>query len=72
MISILFAGAVSMVLTLIGTRWAIKWLAKRGYGQEIRDDGVKSHHVKRGTPTMAAPCSSPRPSSGTSRRSSSR
>nr|WP_202892412.1 phospho-N-acetylmuramoyl-pentapeptide-transferase [Kribbella shirazensis] len=41
-----------MVLTLIGTRWAIKWLAKRGYGQEIRDDGVKSHHVKRGTPTM--------------------
>lgn len=52
MISILFGGAVSMVLTLIGTRWAIKWLAKRGYGQEIRDDGVKSHQVKRGTPTM--------------------
>ncbi|MFI5692795.1 phospho-N-acetylmuramoyl-pentapeptide-transferase [Kribbella sp. NPDC051586] len=52
MISILFGGAVAMVLTLIGTRWAIKWLAKRGYGQEIRDDGPTSHHVKRGTPTM--------------------
>ncbi|MFK4085855.1 phospho-N-acetylmuramoyl-pentapeptide-transferase [Kribbella sp. NPDC020789] len=52
MISILFAGAVSMVLTLIGTRWAIAVLAKRGYGQEIRTDGPTSHHTKRGTPTM--------------------
>jgi phospho-N-acetylmuramoyl-pentapeptide-transferase len=51
-ISILFAGAVSMVLTLIGTRWAIAVLAKRGYGQEIRTDGPTSHHTKRGTPTM--------------------
>ncbi|MER7249954.1 phospho-N-acetylmuramoyl-pentapeptide-transferase [Kribbella sp. NPDC000426] len=52
MISILFGGAVAMVLTLIGTRWAIRWLAKRGYGQEIRADGPTSHHIKRGTPTM--------------------
>ena len=52
MISILFGGAVSMVLTLIGTRWAITLLARRGYGQEIRDDGPTSHHTKRGTPTM--------------------
>ncbi|MDT4921548.1 MAG: phospho-N-acetylmuramoyl-pentapeptide-transferase [Pseudonocardiales bacterium] len=52
MISILFAGAISMALTLIGTRWAISLLAKRGYGQEIRDDGPTSHHTKRGTPTM--------------------
>jgi phospho-N-acetylmuramoyl-pentapeptide-transferase len=51
-ISILFAGAVSMVLTLLGTRWAITLLARRGYGQEIRDDGPTSHHTKRGTPTM--------------------
>jgi phospho-N-acetylmuramoyl-pentapeptide-transferase len=51
-ISILFAGAISMALTLIGTRWAITVLAKRGYGQEIRDDGPTSHHTKRGTPTM--------------------
>ncbi|WUK71884.1 phospho-N-acetylmuramoyl-pentapeptide-transferase [Kribbella sp. NBC_00359] len=52
MISILFGGAVSMVLTLLGTRWAITLLARRGYGQEIRDDGPTSHHTKRGTPTM--------------------
>jgi phospho-N-acetylmuramoyl-pentapeptide-transferase len=51
-ISILFAGAISMGLTLVGTRWAIAVLAKRGYGQEIRDDGPTSHHTKRGTPTM--------------------
>jgi phospho-N-acetylmuramoyl-pentapeptide-transferase len=51
-ISILFAGAVAMVLTLLGTRWAITLLARRGYGQEIRDDGPTSHHTKRGTPTM--------------------
>ncbi|MEV8372222.1 phospho-N-acetylmuramoyl-pentapeptide-transferase [Kribbella sp. NPDC056861] len=52
MISILLAGAVSMVLTLLGTRLAINLLSKRGYGQEIRDDGPTSHHTKRGTPTM--------------------
>jgi phospho-N-acetylmuramoyl-pentapeptide-transferase len=51
-ISILFAGAISMALTLLGTRVAISLLAKRGYGQEIRDDGPTSHHTKRGTPTM--------------------
>jgi phospho-N-acetylmuramoyl-pentapeptide-transferase len=51
-ISILLAGAISMALTLLGTRLAIKMLAKRGYGQEIRDDGPTSHHTKRGTPTM--------------------
>ncbi|GAB2584809.1 phospho-N-acetylmuramoyl-pentapeptide-transferase [Kribbella endophytica] len=52
MISILFAGAISMILTLLGTRLAINLLSKRGYGQEIRDDGPTSHHTKRGTPTM--------------------
>jgi len=51
-ISILLAGAVSMALTLLGTRLAINLLAGRGYGQLIRDDGPTSHHTKRGTPTM--------------------
>jgi phospho-N-acetylmuramoyl-pentapeptide-transferase len=30
----------------------IRILARRGYGQIIRDDGPTSHHIKRGTPTM--------------------
>lgn len=50
--AILLAGGLSLLLSLIGTRFAISLLSSRGYGQEIRDDGPTSHHVKRGTPTM--------------------
>jgi phospho-N-acetylmuramoyl-pentapeptide-transferase len=50
--AILLAGGLSLVLTLVGTRYAIIVLAKHGYGQLIRDDGPTTHHTKRGTPTM--------------------
>ncbi len=50
--AILIAGAVSLLLTLLGTRVAIRVLVSKGYGQLIRDDGPTSHHTKRGTPTM--------------------
>ncbi|GAA3535350.1 phospho-N-acetylmuramoyl-pentapeptide-transferase [Aeromicrobium panaciterrae] len=50
--AILIAGAVSLLLTLLGTRVAIRVLVRKGYGQLIRDDGPTSHHTKRGTPTM--------------------
>jgi phospho-N-acetylmuramoyl-pentapeptide-transferase len=50
--TILLAGGVSLVLTLLGTRIAIGILVKHGYGQFIRDDGPTAHHTKRGTPTM--------------------
>jgi phospho-N-acetylmuramoyl-pentapeptide-transferase len=50
--AILLAGGLSLLLSLIGTRYAIKLLSAKGYGQEIRDDGPTSHHTKRGTPTM--------------------
>ncbi|MEA5119137.1 MAG: phospho-N-acetylmuramoyl-pentapeptide-transferase, partial [Propionicimonas sp.] len=49
--SILVAGAVAMLGTLLGTRYAIRFLVKQGYGQFIRDDGPTTHHTKRGTPT---------------------
>ena len=49
---IVFAGAFSIILSFIFTPTLIRLLAKRGVGQMIRDDGPKSHHVKRGTPTM--------------------
>jgi phospho-N-acetylmuramoyl-pentapeptide-transferase len=52
MLAILFAGAVALLSTLLGTRLAIRVLVAKGYGQLIRDDGPTSHHVKRGTPTM--------------------
>ncbi|HSU36272.1 MAG TPA: phospho-N-acetylmuramoyl-pentapeptide-transferase, partial [Propionibacteriaceae bacterium] len=50
--TIVFAGALALLGTLLGTRLAIRFLVKKGYGQLIRDDGPTSHHVKRGTPTM--------------------
>jgi phospho-N-acetylmuramoyl-pentapeptide-transferase len=50
--AILLAGGLSLILTIIGTRVAIKVFAAKGYGQLIRDDGPTSHHTKRGTPTM--------------------
>jgi phospho-N-acetylmuramoyl-pentapeptide-transferase len=50
--TIVFAGGLALLGTLLGTRLAIRVLVKKGYGQLIRDDGPTSHHVKRGTPTM--------------------
>src|ERR671919_1615512 len=49
---ILFSGAIGLFLTLIGTPLLIKLLARKGYGQYIRDDGPRTHASKRGTPTM--------------------
>ena len=49
---ILIAGAIALFLSLFGTPALIRILARRGYGQIIRDDGPSSHHTKRGTPTM--------------------
>ncbi len=50
--ALLFAGGLGLLGTLLGTRWAIAILTRKGYGQLIRDDGPTSHHTKRGTPTM--------------------
>ncbi len=49
---VLYAGATGLFLSLFLTPVFIRLLAKRGYGQQIRDDGPTAHHVKRGTPTM--------------------
>ena len=52
MIRLLFAGAISMTISLFGTKALINWLTARKIGQPIRDDGPQGHHVKAGTPTM--------------------
>lgn len=49
---ILIAGALSTLLSFLFTPTLIRLLARRGYGQMIRDDGPQSHHTKRGTPTI--------------------
>jgi len=49
---ILLAGAIATLSSFLFTPLLIRILARRGYGQIIRDDGPASHHTKRGTPTM--------------------
>ena len=50
--AILVGGGLSLLISLLGTRYAIRQFTRWGYGQEIRDDGPTTHHTKRGTPTM--------------------
>lgn len=52
MIAILVAAGVSLLISLFGTPIFIRFLARREYGQFIRQDGPTAHYVKRGTPTM--------------------
>jgi phospho-N-acetylmuramoyl-pentapeptide-transferase len=50
--NVLVAALVSLIVSLLGTPFAIRLFRRRGYGQLIRDDGPTTHHTKRGTPTM--------------------
>ena len=50
--AILLGGGLALLVSLLGTRVAIRAFTDLGYGQEIRDDGPTTHHTKRGTPTM--------------------
>src|SRR5581483_3856293 len=50
--AVLISGVLSLLFSLFGTRLAIGFFSRRGYGQEIREDGPQTHITKRGTPTM--------------------
>ena len=50
--AVALGGAIALVFTLLGTRMAVTWFRRHGFGQPIRVDGPTTHHVKRGTPTM--------------------
>jgi len=52
MIALILASGLGVVVSLLGTRWAVTWFTKIGFGQPIRVDGPAAHQVKRGTPTM--------------------
>jgi phospho-N-acetylmuramoyl-pentapeptide-transferase len=52
MLNILFAAAIALVLSLLGTPLFIRLLVRHGWGQFIRQDGPTAHFTKRGTPTM--------------------
>jgi len=50
--AVLYASAIALALSLVGTAWVIRVFRRAGYGQEIREDGPQTHVSKRGTPTM--------------------
>lgn len=57
MISLIIGIMVSLVVTIVGTPLLIKLVHKLNYGQYIRQDGPKSHLVKRmALPTLGLAC----------------
>ena len=49
---LLLSGGFSLLFTLFLTPVFVRLFAQLGWGQFIRQDGPKTHFVKRGTPTM--------------------
>lgn len=52
MIALIIGMLVSVAVIMIGTPLLIRLVHKLHYGQYIRQDGPKSHQIKRGTPTL--------------------
>jgi phospho-N-acetylmuramoyl-pentapeptide-transferase len=52
MIVLLLSGGISLLFSLFLTPAFVKLFERWGWGQFIRQDGPKTHFVKRGTPTM--------------------
>ncbi|MGP6172803.1 phospho-N-acetylmuramoyl-pentapeptide-transferase [Corynebacterium sp. A21] len=52
MTQIIIAGVVSFLVAIFTTPVLIRYFSSAGKGQEIREDGPRSHLRKRGTPTM--------------------
>jgi phospho-N-acetylmuramoyl-pentapeptide-transferase len=50
--TIIVAGAVALLIALLGTPLFAGLMRRYGFGQPIRVEGPKSHETKRGTPTM--------------------
>lgn len=50
--AILVAVVVALAVSILFTPYLIRVFSRRGFGQEIREDGPAKHQRKRGTPTM--------------------
>jgi phospho-N-acetylmuramoyl-pentapeptide-transferase len=48
----LAAALAALLCSILCTPLVVVFFRRRGFGQEIREDGPQSHLVKRGTPTM--------------------
>jgi phospho-N-acetylmuramoyl-pentapeptide-transferase len=49
---ILFGGAAALLICIFLSPKFIEFLREREFGQHIREDGPRGHHLKAGTPTM--------------------
>jgi len=49
---VLVAALTALMVSLLCTPAVVRLFRRRGYGQEIREEGPSSHATKRGTPTM--------------------
>ncbi|GAA1474090.1 phospho-N-acetylmuramoyl-pentapeptide-transferase [Corynebacterium felinum] len=52
MTQMILAGAIGLLVSIFITPVLIRKFSAVGLGQEIREEGLKSHFKKRGTPTM--------------------
>lgn len=52
MTQIIISGVVAFLVSIFVTPLLIRYFSAEGLGQEIREDGPRSHLRKRGTPTM--------------------
>ncbi|MGH8995778.1 MAG: phospho-N-acetylmuramoyl-pentapeptide-transferase [Acidimicrobiales bacterium] len=52
MLSMMEAGGVALLVSILATPVLMRWLQVRRIGQHIREDGPATHRLKAGTPTM--------------------
>ena len=52
MLTVMAAALMALVIGTAAGPWYIRWLTRRGIGQNIRDLTPESHSAKQGTPTM--------------------
>jgi phospho-N-acetylmuramoyl-pentapeptide-transferase len=49
---VFIAAGVALTVSILLTPYLIRFFARQGFGQEIREEGPQTHRAKRGTPTM--------------------
>lgn len=52
MLKVMAAALVALVIGMVAGPQYIRWLTRRGIGQNVRELGPESHSAKQGTPTM--------------------
>jgi len=52
MVRVLVAGIIALIVSIALGPSFIRYLREREYGQQIREELLKHHGVKQGTPTM--------------------